>query len=232
MKQDVDAITAISRSSREGGNQYWGRIAGSPADTATRKWISDRFRQLGATDIREQAFPLPPQWRPAKWTVSSADGHGAAHVFSSAFPFSNIRATPSGGVELDVAYAGLGRAADFAGRNVRGKAVLIYSTPAPGVRDHSAEWLGALERAQAEGAAAMLVVLGLPGNLTSIMRDPTRVPAFSLGQEDGNYLMDLADRAGTGAPPKVRLDLDVKTDTGLETATVWATVKGTSDEDI
>jgi hypothetical protein len=232
IKQDVDAITAIARSSRADGTQYWGRIAGSPSDAATRKWMADRFRQLGATDIREQAFPLPPQWRPAKWTVSSVGRPGAAHVLSSAFPFTNSPGTPSGGVELDVAYVGLGRAADFAGRNVRGKAVLIFSTPAPGVRDHSAEWLGGLERAQAEGAAAMLVVLGLPGNLTSIMRDPTKVPAFSLGQEDGVYLADLVDRAATGAPPKVRLDLDVKMDTGLASATVWGSVRGTSDEDI
>lgn len=232
IKQDVDAITAISRSSRDAGIQYWGRIAGSPYDAATRKWMSDRFRQLGAADIREQTFPLPPQWRPAKWTVSSIGSQGAAHVFGSAFPFTNSPGTPSGGVELDVAYVGLGRAADFTGRNVRGKAVLLFSTPAPGVRDHSAEWFGGIERAQAEGAAAVLVVLGLPGNLTSIMRSPTKVPAFSLGQEDGVYLMDVVDRAGTGAPAKVRLALDVTMDSGLATATVWATVTGTSDEDI
>ena len=232
IKQDVDAITAISRRSRESGAQYWGRIAGSPYDAATRKWIGDRFRQLGAADVKEQSFPLPPQWNPVKWTVSSSVNHGPAHEFSSAFPFTNSPGTASGGVELDVAYVGLGRAADFAGRNVRGKAVLVFSTPAPGVRDHSAEWFGALERAQAQGAAAMLVVLGLPGNLTSIMRNPTTVPAFSLGQEDGVYLMDLIDRAGPGAPAKIRMDLDVKMDTGLETATVWATLQGTSDEDI
>jgi len=232
IKQDVDAITAISRRSRESGAQYWGRIAGSPYDAATRKWIGDRFRQLGATDVKEQSFPLPPQWHPVRWTVSSSANHGPAHEFSSAFPFTNSPGTASGGVELDVAYVGLGRAADFAGRNVRGKAVLIFSTPAPGVRDHSAEWFGALERAKEQGAAAMLVVLGLPGNLTSIMRNPTTVPAFSLGQEDGVYLMDLVDHAAPGAPAKVRLDLDIKTDTGLETATVWATVQGTSDEDI
>ena len=116
IKQDVDAITAISRRSRESGAQYWGRIAGSPYDAATRKWIGDRFRQLGASDVKEQSFPLPPQWHPVKWTVSSSADHGPAHVFNSAFPFTNSPGTPSGGVELDVAYVGLGRAADFAGR--------------------------------------------------------------------------------------------------------------------
>jgi hypothetical protein len=64
------------------------------------------------------------------------------------------------------------------------------------------------------------------------MRNPTTVPACSLGQEDGVYLMDLVDRAEPGAPAKVRLDLDVKMDAGLETATVWATLQGASDEDI
>lgn len=232
MKQDVDAITAISRRSRDSGEQYWGRIAGSPYDAETRTWMTGRFRQLGVTDIREQPFALPPQWWPTKWSVTQGSGPGAAHALSSAFPFLNSPRTPPGGIELEVAYAGLGRAADFAGRNVRGKAVLLFSTPAPGVRDHSAEWLGAIDRAQGEGAAALLVVLGLPGNLTNIMRSPTRVPAFSLGQEDGAYLMDLADRARTDAPVKVRLDLDVKMQSGLETGMVWATLNGTSDEDI
>ena len=230
VRQDVDAITAISRRSRDSGEQYWGRIAGSPSDAETRTWITERFRQLGVSDVREQPFPLPPQWWPTKWSVTQA-GAGAPHPLASAFPFLDSPATPAGGVELEVAYVGLGRAADFAGRTVRGKAVLVFSTPAPGVRDHSAEWFGAIDRAQQEGAAALLVVLGLPGNPTSIMRSATRVPAFSLGQEDGLALMDAVDRAH-GAPVTVRLGLDVTMRSGLETGMVWATLEGTSDEDI
>jgi hypothetical protein len=227
IKQDVEAITAISRRSHESGEQYWGRIAGSEYDTATRKWMGDRFRALGVTDVTEQPVALAPQWWPTRWSVSQ----GSGHTLASAFPFLNSHGAPAGGVELEVAYVGLGRAADFAGRNVRGKAALIFSTPAPGVRDHSAEWFGGVERAEAEGAAAVLVVLWLPGNLTSIMRSPTRVPAFSLGQEDGLYLMDLVDHAAAG-PVKVRIALDVTTRSDLTSGTIWATLKGTTDEDI
>jgi hypothetical protein len=230
IKRDVEAVAAISRRSHDSGEQYWGRIAGSQYEAATRKWMADRFRELGISDVREQPVSLSPQWWPSKWSVSQGSS-GQGRSLGSAFPFLNSPGTPSGGVELDVAYVGLGRAADFAGRNVRGKAALIFSTPAPGVRDHSAEWFGAIERAQAEGAAAVLVVLGLPGNLTSIMRSPTRVPAFSLGQEDGASLMDLVDRAGSGTV-KVRIALDVATRSNLSTGTVWATLNGTTDEDI
>jgi hypothetical protein len=63
------------------------------------------------------------------------------------------------------------------------------------------------------------------------MRTPTRVPAFSLGQEDGVHLMDLVDHAGTGSV-KVRVDLDVTKRSDLTTGTVWATLNGTTDEDI
>ena len=92
IKQDVDAITAISRSSRDSGAQYWGRISGSPADAATRKWVSDRFRQLGATDIREQAFLLRRRSGGRRSGVSAASGVMATRTFSAArFPSRIVR---------------------------------------------------------------------------------------------------------------------------------------------
>ena len=228
IKQDVDAITAISRRSRESGAQYWGRIAGSPYDAATRKWIGDRFRQLGVTDVKEQSFPLPPQWHPVKWTVSSRADRGPAHEFNSAFPFTNSPSTASGGVGSTSRPSASTRrflpAATSAARCQPSP-----GAPAPGVRS----FRRVVRRARGEkarGRRRYWWCSGLPKPDDIIRNDD--VPAFSLGQEDGVYLMDLVDHAGPGVPAKVRLDLDVKMDTGLETATVWATVQGTSDEDI
>ena len=48
---------------------------------------------------------------------------------------------------------GLGTAADLLGRDIRGKAVFIYSVPTPGGRDHSAAWNGAVRRVNEGGAA-------------------------------------------------------------------------------
>jgi hypothetical protein len=79
-----------------------GRIAGSPCDAETRKWIGDRFRQLGVTDVRSNV-PAAAAMASGKWTVSGGANHGPAHEFSSAFPFTNSPGTASGGVEFDVA---------------------------------------------------------------------------------------------------------------------------------
>ena len=40
MKKVVEEITAISRKSRDEGNQYWGRIPGTPYDRMTADWVA------------------------------------------------------------------------------------------------------------------------------------------------------------------------------------------------
>src|ERR1700680_1317431 len=47
IKAMIGEITAISRKSRDDGNQYWGRIPGTPYDRMTQDWVIDRFKQLG-----------------------------------------------------------------------------------------------------------------------------------------------------------------------------------------
>jgi hypothetical protein len=230
IKSDVEALTAMSRRSRDAGVAYWGRIAGSPQDAEVRQWIEDRFRRIGLEGVRQQTFDLPPQWRPSSWTVALLE-NGRDERLASAFPFLGTPGTSGSDMELDLAYVGLGRAADFAGRDVRGKAVVIISTPAPGVRDHSAEWLGAIQRAHEKGAAVLLVVLGLPGNIVSLMRGQTKIPSFSIGNDDGSRLVELIERAGA-ATPRVRVRLQTEMVPNLTTASVWGTLPGASDENV
>src|SRR5216683_2032157 len=52
IKATIGEITAISRKSRDDGNQYWGRIAGTAYDRMTEDWVMDRFKKLGLTGIR------------------------------------------------------------------------------------------------------------------------------------------------------------------------------------
>ena len=54
MKAVVDQITAISRKSRDDGNQYWGRIPGTPYDRMTQDWVIDQFQKIGLKDVRRQ----------------------------------------------------------------------------------------------------------------------------------------------------------------------------------
>ena len=54
--------------------------------------------------------------------------------------------TTGAGLDLEVVYAGLGSEADFIGRDVRGKAVLLFSNPMPGSWRHTATQEGAIAR--------------------------------------------------------------------------------------
>src|ERR1700739_3043586 len=82
MKAMVEEIVAISLKSRDDGNRYWGRIAGTKYETMTGDLMEAKFRKLGLTDIRRPEFALPPQWVPSDWDLTATAG-GKTLKFSS-----------------------------------------------------------------------------------------------------------------------------------------------------
>ena len=60
IKVVMDEITAISRRSRDDGNQYWGRIPGTPYDRMTQDWVIGQFKKLGLADVRRQEIAMKP----------------------------------------------------------------------------------------------------------------------------------------------------------------------------
>src|SRR5882672_8017442 len=54
IKATILDITAISKKSRDDGNQYWGRIPGTPYDRMTQDWVMAQFKKLGLVDVRLQ----------------------------------------------------------------------------------------------------------------------------------------------------------------------------------
>ena len=89
------------------------------------------------------------------------------------------------------------------------------------------------EGAEAEGAAAVFDVLMLPGNLRyQAYPSGTDLPAFSVGSEDGYAVRDLIAAAAAGSPPRVHVAMKVDMTPGLETALVWGTLPGRTDETI
>src|SRR5438067_1773590 len=60
VKQYVNEITAISRKSRDDGNQYWGRISGTKYDDMAEAWVEGKFKEFGLQNVRRQYFDLPP----------------------------------------------------------------------------------------------------------------------------------------------------------------------------
>jgi hypothetical protein len=230
LMETVRAYTAISRKYRDSGHpQFWGRIIGSSADAENQQWLLKKFTDIGLSDVHLQTFDMVPQWMPQSWEVT-ATGGGKTLKLETAQPSYGSTGTTGPGLDLDVVYAGLGSEADFAGRDVHGKAVLLFSMPLPGSWRHTATAEQAIRRAQDKGAAAIICSIQLPGNIrTQLYPTNTNVPTFAMGMKDG---MDFRDLVGTGTPVKLKVRLDIQMTPGLKTATVWGTLPGTTDETI
>ena len=232
IKALVNEVTAISRRSRADGHQYWGRIAGTEYERMTNEWTAAQFRRAGLEDVRIQEFDLPPQWFPTSWEMA-ASGGGKTIPLATAFPLFNSVGT-SGTVTLEPVWLGMGTAADFADRTVTGKAAVLYGFPNPGGRGNTALTFGALRRAEEAGAAAVLMIVGFPGNVVNQPQGgatvpPAKVPVLMLGDQDGRAIREMIERRQS---PSIRLRLTVETRTGLKTANVWGTLPGATDEQV
>jgi hypothetical protein len=233
MKALVNEVVAISRKSRDDGNKYWGRIAGTQYEAMTADLIEAKFRKLGMVDINRPEFPLRPQWFPTDWDVS-ASGGGQTLTFSSLRPALGSKATPPTGLEADAVWVGLGTAADFAGRDVRGKAVVIHTMLAPGQMGQSAISEAAFKRASDAGAAAILTIWGYYDNMAvwqglgGGFSSPNAPPGFFLGFEDGKKLRDLI----AAGPVKLKLALKTEERENLKSVSIFGTLPGTTDEAI
>jgi hypothetical protein len=192
MHQYVVEQAAISRRYRDAGHpKFWGRIIGTSADAEDVEWMIAKFKAAGLGDVRSQPFDLGPQWFPQSWDVS-VTGNGKTISLESAQPDYGATGTSAGGMDLDAVYVGLGSEADFVGRDVKGKAMFVFSM------------LGALNenavrRADAKGAASIFEVNMLPGNARyQAYRSGTKAPAFTVGHDDGVAARDIIAAMSAG----------------------------------
>jgi hypothetical protein len=233
MKALVNEIVAISRKSRDDGNKYWGRIAGTKYEAMTADLLEAKFRKLGMVDINRPEFALPPQWFPTDWDLAAVGG-GQTLKFSSVLPALGSAVTPSNGLDLDAVWLGLGTAADFAGRDVRGKAAVIHTMLSPGQMGQSALFEASFKRANEAGAAAIIAIWGYYDNMAAWQglgggfSSPGFPPGFFLGFEDGRKLRNLI---GAG-PVKLKLRLEAELRPNLKSVSIYGTLPGTTDENI
>ena len=245
LKRWMNEVVAFSRRSRDDGNRYWGRISGTKYEVMAADWAERHFRRLGMEDIHRVEFELGPQWFPRDWSLT-ATSNTKRMSFASANPGMRSDALPEG-LEAEAVWVGLGTAADFIGRDVQGKAVVIQTILAPGQMGNSASWEGATQRAQDAGAALIIGVWGYGGNLAvwqsanafQMVRNPdgtsryvnarVSTPAFFMGFEDGRRLRDLI---ATGEGVTINASLETEVRDGLVSPSVFGTLPGTSDETI
>ena len=226
MKDHVRAITAITRKFRDSGVRYWGRLPGSQADLDTEAYIAARFREYGLT-VDMQPVNLTPQWRATDWAFT-ATGSGTTLTPTSIYPAEDTFNTPPAGVALEIVWAGLGTELDFAGRDVKGKLVFMHSDPRPNAFQGTVRSNGGMQRAVQKGAAAVLVNVNIPGNITQTFATAPKVPTFSIGTRDADELKALM----TKGPVTVHVKMLSEERSGMKDNNVWGTLPGMSTEEI
>ncbi|HTS78935.1 MAG TPA: M28 family peptidase [Bryobacteraceae bacterium] len=231
LKQFVEDQAAISRRYRDNGHpQFWGRISGTEADAENARWLEEKFRAAGLSDVHQQSFDLPEQWMPQSWSVAASAG-GKTLELGSAQPAYRTPATPAVGLDLEAVDAGLATDAELDARDLKGKAVFFYSTDY--FSRHSTISNRAWKRIADRGAAAIFVILAVPGNIrTQFYPVGTSVPSFSLGLQDGVAIRKMIDEHSGGAAPHVKIRLAVNMVPNLKTSTVWGTLPGMTDENV
>lgn len=217
---------AVSRRYRDQGHpKFWGRIIGTSGDAESAEWLAAKFKAIGMADVHIQPFDLAPQWMPESWEVSISSGDKILHLDSAQPDYGSASTSPEG-LDVEAVYAGLGSEADFAGKDVHGKAVFTFNML--GLKPE-----GAPKRADAKGAAVIFEVDMLPGNLRyQAYPSGTKAPAFTVGSDDGYAAQDLIAEAPATKPPHVKVRLDVTRVQNRKTALVWGTLPGATDETI
>ena len=179
-------------------------------------------------DDQYPVWPLTPEQR----QYAGIDGaRMKQHVIALAHIGDGCPARPP---TAKAVWVGVGARADFIGRDVEGKAVVIYSVFVPGGRSHSASdragLFNANTRAVAMGAAMVVNVMGVPGNSQFQPEGGMRqVPQFTLSMDEG---FALRDRLGRGERVELTFQLDVEELRGIATEYTIATLPGVSDEQI
>ena len=226
MKEHVRAITAITRKYHDAGERYWGRLPGSKADVDTEQYIAAKFRDYGLA-VEMQPVALSPQWRATDWSFV-ATGSGTTLTPTSIYPAEDTFNTPPAGVTLEIVWAGLGTELDFAGRDVKGKLVFMHSDPRPNAFQGTVRSNGGMQRAVQKGAAAVVVNVNIPGNITQTFASAPKVPTFSIGTSDAEALKALMTRG----PVTVNLKMLSEERSGLKDNNVWGTLPGATNEEI
>jgi hypothetical protein len=228
MKGVVREAAAISERDKARGTLFWGRNVGFQGHNDTQDWVEGYFRKFGLQNIHRKTFDLQPQWTARSYDISFSSA-GQPFTLQSVRPAEDAPSTPAGGSEFDIVWVNTGTAADFVGRDVRGKAVLIQSIPTPGVLRQSINYEGAVDRAVKAGAAAIGMMYGISDNFALWELRTSGKPGFCVGYEDGRRILD---RIGKGETVRVRIALQSEERANLKTASVIGSLPGTIDEDI
>jgi hypothetical protein len=235
IKDLIRKFTAISLRSFDDGEQYWGRITGTKYDRMTTELMAEEFSRLGLT-VTRQPFTVKELWYPTHWEGTYKTDAKTAPLLTL-FPINETKPTPPTGITAEAIWVGVGAAPDLAGRDLRGKAVLVYSTFVPGGRSLSASDRAGLFNSDTlvtkAGAAMIINVIAVPGNgqfnPEGAPSGPDAVPTLTISQDEGFLLRDML---AAGKKVQIGLKLDIAERAGQPSQNVYAVLPGASEEEV
>ena len=231
----VEELSAISDKYRDAGNQWWGRIPGMSSGTETQNWAKEKFKAIG---VPTETVTIPdPQDLPKSWEVTVAANGKTIKLESSQ---SVHRFRPTSCLPRRVMRSWIrcgsvsGQPSDFIGKDVRGKAVFIYSIPTPSTWSNRHMWMPV--GASAEGrrnsdprrhrdSGQMQYVTHMEGRECGTSKFP------SSPSETRMVIVEELNAMANGASVKTHVRWDVQTLPDLKEDIVVGKLAGMTDEE-
>lgn len=181
--------------------------AGTPEGQQAARYVADRFRALGLSDVHQEPFTFP-QWKLiSKAMTLTIDGEPRDVGFDV------FEASGSGAVDGDIIDVATATDADLEGVDLTGKVALVTRDPS----FHRSAQYKNVERA---GAAAMLYLSIAPSNLRQVgsvrldWEAAGTIPALTIGADDGDAIREAL---GAGLTVHATIDVTVESTPGTGT---------------
>lgn len=198
------------------------RPAGSRAEFETGEMLKQEMEAIGLSDVRKDAVKVDG-WEFKKAVLSYSGEDGTHHEIQlGAYQTTFVTDGPK---EFSLMYLGKGTAADYEGKDVTGKLVLVD------INQRDEWWINyPVYQAHLKGAAALIAVQsGGYGEIddealnAQDIAGPENAPAFSISRKDSDPLKELLERT---AEMTVTLDADSRVTRDCTTYNIVGSIPG------
>ena len=198
------------------------RPAGSRAEFETGEMLKQEMEAIGLSDVRKDAVKVDG-WEFKKAVLSYSGEDGTHHEIQlGAYQTTFVTDGPK---EFSLMYLGKGTAADYEGKDVTGKLVLVD------INQRDEWWINyPVYQAHLKGAAALIAVQsGGYGEIddealnAQDIAGPENAPAFSISRKDSDPLKELLERT---AEITITLDADSRVTRDCTTYNIVGSIPG------
>ena len=198
------------------------RPAGSRAEFETGEMLKQEMEAIGLSDVRKDAVKVDG-WEFKKAVLSYSGEDGTRHEIQlGAYQTTFVTDGPK---EFSLMYLGKGTAADYEGKDVTGKLVLVD------INQRDEWWINyPVYQAHLKGAAALIAVQsGGYGEIddealnAQDIAGPENAPAFSISRKDSDPLKELLERT---EEMTVTLDADSRVTRDCTTYNIVGSIPG------